>query len=237
MRVAHAEVVSRRDVTPELLVLRLRPEIDFRFEPGQYATVGMDGVERPYSIVSAPHEPELELLVELVRHGRLTPRMWRLRPGDRMTVRPRAKGRFTLDDRRPEQLMIATVTGIAPFISMLRDEVHTDGKGHHFSVLYGASHQHELVYREELEDLAANHPELLTCVPTVSRPREPQNSSWTGTTGRVNEIVESYVDRRGLEPERTLSYACGHPGMIEDVKRRLTPRGFEVREERFWSEG
>ena len=55
-------------------------------------------------------------------------------------------------------------------------------------------------------------------------------------TGRVNAITEEYVDRFGLTPEDTTIYACGHPGMIEDVKERFIPQGFHVEEERFWKQ-
>ena len=84
--------------------------------------------------------------------------------------------------------------------------------------------------------MARVHPETLVYLPTVSRPHEEGNQHWEGEAGRVNTIMEKYIDRLKLEPETTLVYACGHPGMIEDVKERLTPKGFKVKEERFWKE-
>ncbi|MBI2855280.1 MAG: ferredoxin--NADP reductase, partial [Chloroflexi bacterium] len=62
------------------------------------------------------------------------------------------------------------------------------------------------------------------------------NRGWKGTTGRVNLIVEECLEDFGLSKEDTLVYACGHPGMIEDVKARLVPKGFRVKEERFWKQ-
>ena len=62
------------------------------------------------------------------------------------------------------------------------------------------------------------------------------NAGWTGETGRVNNIVEKYIDQFGLSPEDTLVYACGHPDMIEDVKDKLKPRGYKIEEERFWKQ-
>ena len=52
----------------------------------------------------------------------------------------------------------------------------------------------------------------------------------------MNAIVEAQVERLGLKQDDTLIYACGHPGMIEDVKARLVPKGYAVDEERFWKE-
>lgn len=231
-----ARLVSRRDITPELMVIKLEPEAPFHFKPGQYCTIGLQGIERAYSIVSAPHEPLLELFVELVPEGELTPLLWKLPLGAELSLRPRAKGLFTMEERYPDQFMVATVTGIAPYVSMLRSYLHEGRTGHRFYVLQGASYRDELTYDRELTELAERYPELITYVPTVSRPHDPRNAGWQGETGRVNLIVEKYLCRFGLSPDKTLVYACGHPGMIEDVKLRLRPLGFAVKEERFWKE-
>ena len=132
--------------------------------------------------------------------------------------------------------MVATVTGVVPYISIIREYLHDGREGHHFHVLQGASYEDEFTYGEELNRLAAEHPDLITYVPTFSRPQEGRNEGWSGRTGRVNDIVECYVEKQGLEPDATLVYACGHPGMIENVKNRFLPRGFKVEEERFWKE-
>ena len=76
----------------------------------------------------------------------------------------------------------------------------------------------------------------MTFVPTVSRPDDPKNQEWTGTIGRANEIVERYLQEFGLVRDDTLVYACGHPGMIEDVKERMERLDFPFKEERFWKD-
>jgi ferredoxin--NADP+ reductase len=101
-----ARLIERRDLTPDLMVIRLEPEIPYTFTPGQYCTIGVEGIERAYSMVSSPHEPCLELFVELVPHGALTPRLWSLRLGDPVSLRPRPKGVFTLQERYPSHLMV-----------------------------------------------------------------------------------------------------------------------------------
>ena len=103
-------------------------------------------------------------------------------------------------------------------------------------MLEGASYHDEFGYDDELTRLAAEHPDLVSFIPTVSRPNEARNNGWKGETGRVNAIVEAQVERLGLKQDDTLIYACGHPGMIEDVKARLIPKGYAVDEERFWKE-
>ena len=232
-----ATLVDRRDVSEDLMVIKLKPQDGpFKFKPGQYCTLGLDGRERAYSIASAPHEPWLEIFVELVPEGELTPRMFRMEIGDRISVRPRAKGLFTIDQRVHHHFMLATVTGVAPSISMLRSCNLEGVQDHKFYVLLGASYQDELTYDEELAGLAASHPNLLEFVPTVSRPNEERNAGWQGAKGRVNAIAENYLNRFELPQDDTLIYACGHPGMIEAVKETFVPQGWMFKEERFWKE-
>ena len=237
-KLAESRVLRRQDLTSHLLLMWFERPEDFTFKAGQYCTIGRDGIERAYSIVSAPHEESLELFVELVPppDGVLTPKLWELHEGDLVTIRPRAKGIFTMDPGFRNQLLVATVTGIVPYVSYIRDYLHAERSGHHFYILHGASYFDEFAYQSELGDLARIRPDLITYVPTISRPAEEYNHGWSGEKGRVNSIVESQLQKFGLGPEDTLVYACGHPGMIEDVKERLSPGGFQILEERFWKQ-
>ena len=98
-----ATLVERTDITEDLFVIKLEPEQGpLKFKAGQYCTLGLEGIERAYSIVSAPHEPLLEVFVEVVPEGELTPRMHLMKIGDKMSIRPRAKGRkLSFRDRFP----------------------------------------------------------------------------------------------------------------------------------------
>ena len=233
-----ARVAERVDITDDLMVLKFEPEEggSFNFKPGQYCTLGLGPIERAYSIASAPHENMIEVFVELVPDGELTPLMWRLQPGDCMSIRPRAKGIFTMDQKAHHHFMLSTVTGVSPSVSMVRDYLHNNGEGHVFYILLGASYQDELTYDEEFRELAAKHPDVVKFVPTVSRPDDDRNSDWEGAAGRVNAIAEEYLERFDLPKDDTLVYACGHPGMIEDMKAKLPPQGWRFKEERFWKE-
>ena len=232
-----ARLVERIDYTDDLMVIKMEPQgFDFKFKPGQYCTLGLDGIERAYSIVSAPHESALEIFVELVPEGELTPLMWRMEIGDTMSIRPRPKGIFLMDQSATQHLMLGTVTGIAPFVSMVRDHLHYGRDGHHFYVVEGASYLDEFVYDVELCQLAADHPDTVTFVPAISRPTEERNTGWAGATGRLNNIVADQLMRFGLDRSQTLVYACGHPGMIEASREIVTADGWRWTEERFWKE-
>ena len=230
-----ARLVERRYITEDLMVIKLEPSVQFDFKPGQYCTLGLGKIERAYSIISAPYEEYLEIFVELVPEGELTPPMWKMKVGDYMSVRPRAKGICTLDRKVHHHFMLSTVTGLAPSVSMVRQYLH-DGvdEGHVFYIMYGASYADELTYDTEFNELAEKHPGTVKFVPTVSRPTEDRNSGWEGVTGRVNTIAEEYLNSFDLPKDDTRVYACGHPGMIEDVKAMCVPQGWNFMEERFW---
>lgn len=242
-RLATATIVRRRDFTDDLFVLWLEPDIAFEFTPGQYVTLGAGGIERPYSIVSAPHEPHLELFIEFVlpeHGGRLTPLLYARDVGDVVTMRPKPKGRFTMRAGVRNHVMVATVTGIAPYVSMIRQFVHERQAGTpgwedtRFFILHGASHRDEFVYDRELRNLGARYADLIQVVCSVSRPWAERNAGWAGPIGRIHLLVEEYLDRWALRQDNTLVYLCGHPGMINEATARLAPRGWAVLAERFW---
>src|SRR5262245_56914930 len=227
-KVTRGEIVKRVDLTPEHFKIWLRCAEPFTFEPGQYCTVGVEGVERPYSIVSSPREPLLELFVELIPPplGHLTPLLHALSVGAAVTLRPRAKGVFLFRPEFRNHVMVSTVTGVAPFISMLRYWLESPSDDRRMYVLEGAS------FLDELRAIAARNPSV-QFVPTCSRPDDPRNVGWKGQVGRVHTIVEQHVREWDLDPAATCIYACGHPGMIEDLRARYNGTEFTFEEERF----
>ncbi len=245
-RFTTCEITRREDLTEDLWKIWLNPAQSFDFKPGQYCTIGAEGIERPYSIVSSPDEAEIELFVELVPppDGNLTPVLYDLSVGTVLTLRPRAKGIFVFKPEFRNHVMVGTVTGVAPYVSMLRKflndpEWNADGPiprdEFKFFVLEGASYLDEFGYDEEFTQLAEEH-ENIVFFSSVSRPTEHRNREWGGATGRINTLVEEFVSSKALPPTETVIYACGHPGMIEDVKERFLNTGYHFEEERFWKE-
>lgn len=234
-----AWIAKKQEVAEDLFLIWLRPEVPFSFKPGQYITIGTGGIERPYSIASAPHESMVELFIEhvLPKHGgKLTPLLWGQHVGESVSMRPRAKGLFVFQPKYHNHVLVGTVTGVAPFVSMVRNAIHEKMRGHHFFVMEGASHQDEFVYDGELERLSEDYPETITFIPTVSRPQAERNMGWNGATGRVNTLVEDYLAKWSLPKDDTLIYLCGNPGMIEDVTEKLEANHWHVDSERFWKE-
>ncbi len=238
-------VVSRKDYAEDLWSIRVLPEERLIFKPGQYATLGLqDGAhrvhEKPYSIASSPLEEEIEFLFELVPQGELTPVLHELKRGDKVLMRRQAKGLFTLDLKagHKHHYMISTVTGVAPYVSMVRTLAREAQEGNPpditVVVLHAASRSWELAYRDELEALVKTG-SWLRYIPIISRPWE--DTAWKGEVGRAEDVLRKYMDDWGLEPSNTTVYVCGHPTMIENAHGILQRRGFtkeSIQQEIYW---
>ena len=219
-------------LTDNLVRLKLQRPPGLEYGAGQHVKLALGGVKRTYSLVSAPHEGTLEFFIEVVPGGAFSSALAGLGVGDRVALAGAPKGDLAIDRRHSVHLMLATVTGVAPYVSMLRDITRAGTTPQRFIVVHGASHQDELGYRSELEALAERH-ERVVYVPTVSRPEAARNAGWAGEVGRVPEVAERLVEAYGLSPETTRVYACGNPGMVERASALFDERGFEVETERF----
>jgi ferredoxin--NADP+ reductase len=188
-------------------------------------------IRRAYSIASSSKTNEyVELYVTLVRSGSLTPRLWMLRPGDRLWLGPSAKGHFTMDEVPPDKnvVLIGTGTGLAPYLSMIRD-FHRCNRGRRFVIVHGARCVRDLGYRAELEQLDRDC-STLAYIPTVSRP--DANEVWRGHIGRVQSIFSDGAIKKALggvlSPDATHVFLSGNPEMVEDVQRILLAQGFAL---------
>ena len=231
-----SKIIQRVDLSDCMLKLWILKPENYSFKPGQYCTIGVDGIERAYSIASSPDENFLELFVELVEHGELSSIIREMKVGDKLTLRPKAKGLFQIKDTNYNNyLLVCTVTGIVPYVSYVRYFLNNNSSNMKFHILQGSSYMDELGYSEELSTISKDYPDFVTYQPTISRPKDIRNEEWNGKTGRVNIIAENYINQKQLNIDNTIVYACGNPDMIIDIKEKLGQnKGFKILEERFW---
>ncbi|MCC6579157.1 MAG: ferredoxin--NADP reductase [Phycisphaeraceae bacterium] len=248
--VFNAVMTARRDLTPSLIVVRIQPEQGSvpPFVPGQFINLGLPApadepgplaarrsnrvrlTRRAYSIASSPRNADhLELLVALVQDGKLTPRLWPLDVGSRLWMDNEAKGSFTLNDvpEGADILAVASGTGIAPFMSMLRCHAGT-GRWRTFILMHSVRTAAELAYRDELENMV--HGGDVVYLPTLTR--EPADSPWTGRRGRV-QLMLADRDALNIVPSSLHILLCVNPTMIEDVTSIVQGWG-TVHTERYW---
>lgn len=239
----NATVTARSDLTEALAFFQVRPDDPPKpFVPGQYFTLGLLSqdklVLRPYSVASSARRiaDGYELFIRLIPNGALTPLLFDSVEGDRISIRG-PKGRFSLaagDERL--HLFVATGCGIAPFISMLRT-LRDDHATRRIVLLHGVSYTRELAYRLFLEDLAADPARRCTYVPTVSRPKAPENAEWRGSVGRVEAILPTVWEKLRLDARDSVAYICGNPDMTLGVRQLLTDRGMDrlqIHTEDYW---
>jgi len=232
----------RRDITGELWVVRVRPETPLRFVPGQYFTVGLPTggkmIERPYSVASAPDDSELEFFLEVVPGGKLTPHLYDVPVGGEVWLRPVPKGRFFLETESRNHFMAATVTGVAPFVSMVRDLADgPEPAPYRIAILHAASFAPELAYFDELSALSARE-DWFDYIPAVSRAW--LDEGWTGERGRIEDVARKHLDALGFETASTTAYLCGNPNMIRVMEGVLERAGFtknQVKKEVYWPAG
>jgi ferredoxin/flavodoxin---NADP+ reductase len=246
----NATVIAREEINPLLVILRVQPDGPlFTFRPGQFAVLGLLGgeprvpeampdepaappdkiIRRAYSLASSSLEQGYaEFYITLVSSGALTPRLFALRPGARVFMSPKATGVFTPDRVAADKalLLIATGTGLAPYMSMLRTLLVADDK-RRFVVLHGARCSWDLGYRAELESLARIRPNF-TYIPSITRPES--DPAFRGVTGRIQNLVATGVVEKtaglNLDPAAMDVFLCGNPDMISAVKAILLERGF-----------
>lgn len=244
------------DVPPVPGAIPRRATDPLAARPGQYVTIGIEAdgqlVQRPYSPASVdPVARTVELYVRRVPLLRFTGLLWRLPAGHRLRVTG-PRGLFLLDEADSrDHLFVASGTGIAPFVTMVRSlatrlAIPTPASRLATAVvLHGVSHARELGYRDWFERMATGSPVEpatgtslgLSYVPSISRPADPANAGWSGSVGRVEAIVGPAFERLGLAPDHTVAYLCGNPDMIEAASATLAALGLPpeaIRSEHYW---
>jgi ferredoxin--NADP+ reductase len=144
--------------TPDLFSFRVERPQSFRFQSGEFVMIGLVGADgrpmlRAYSIASPAWEEHLEFFSVKVEHGALTSRLQHLGLGDRILLGRKPTGTLVVDALEPGErlIMVGTGTGLAPFLSVLRDPA-THERFAHIIVSHTVRHQEELAYRTFLEE-------------------------------------------------------------------------------------
>ena len=238
-------VIENRAWTGTLFSLRVEcPTL--AFEAGQFVRIGLDvegeRVARPFSFVNAPDDPVLEFYGVIVPEGPLSPRLARLAAGDALWVADNPAGWLILSEVPParELWLVATGTGIAPFLSILRTPAPWQ-RYERVILVHGVRQATELVYRDLLEEIQSRQKQF-RFVPFVSRDKHLGSLQ-----GRIPAAVaDGRLDQAAgapITPERSQFMLCGNPEMLKDMQAALAARGLrkhrrrapgQVTVESFW---
>jgi ferredoxin/flavodoxin---NADP+ reductase len=207
-----------------------------RFLNGHFTMIGLmvngKPLVRAYSVASANYEEHLEFLSIKVQDGPLTSRLQHIQPGDSILVGRKPTGTLVVDYLKPGKrlYLLATGTGLAPFLSIVRDpEVYE--RFEQVVVVHGVRLVSELAYRDLLSKDLAEHEFLgeivrdkLRYVPTVTR--EPFT-----TMGRIPDLIRdgrlaAQLQLPQLNAAEDRAMICGSPAMLRELKGLLEGMGF-----------
>ena len=230
------EVLSVHHWTDTLFSFTTTRDPSLRFSNGHFTMIGLRVNDKPllraYSIVSPNHDEHLEFLSIKVPDGPLTSRLQHIQVGDKVIVGRKPTGTLVIDYLLPGKrlYMLSTGTGLAPFMSIIRDPA-TYEQFEQVVLVHGVRQVNELAYHDYItKDLPAHEflGEMVTAqllyYPTVTR--EPYCNM-----GRVTDLLDSGkltadMNLPALNPAEDRVMICGSPGMLKDLKQMLEMRGF-----------
>jgi len=231
---SRAQVIERTEWAPGLITLRLGA--DPSFEAGQFFNLGLYHAgaftRRAYSAASAPGAP-LEFFVAEVNDGEFSPALFALGEGQHVWVEDKPQGFFTLRyvPDAEELWLVATGTGLGPFIAMLRSgEVWQ--RFQRVVVVHGVRDTAQLAYRAELASWGAARPlAVVTCLSRASTAPLPLLLRGRVTQALVDGSLEEAAGTR-LSPERSHVMLCGNPEMVAEMSALLHERGLSKHRQR-----
>jgi ferredoxin--NADP+ reductase len=228
-------VAHRQKWAEGLVSLRLDAELE-PFEPGQWTNIALDvsgeRIQRAYTLASAPREPP-ELFVASVPTGRFSPRLAALREGDSIEIDRKPQGFFTLRwvPEAEDLWLVASGTGLAPFVSMVRDG-QVFKRFRRVVVVHGVREVAHHAYHQELFLHSQAHEGHLILIPVVSRDPDVPNVLHGRVTTALTRGELEIAAGVPLSPERSHVMLCGNPAMIEEMTALLGARGLKKHRQR-----
>lgn len=229
-------VLSVKRWSDHLFSFNMTRPASFKFTAGQFARVGLfvegELVVRAYSVVSSPYDETLEFFSIVVPNGKFTSHLKDLTLGTEIYLEKAPYGFLTLaryQSPQPQDLwLLATGTGVAPFLSMLQDfEVWKNYV--HIYLVYSVRTREELAYTNKIQqilDIFSEGHQGFKFIPVITRDplAEPnQRLPVLIKHGTLEKIAD-----HSLNAETSHVMLCGNPQMVEDTKDALKARGLTM---------
>jgi ferredoxin-NADP reductase len=192
-------LLARSRLSADTLQIDLERPSGFSFVPGQGIRLSSNGLEREYTLVCGPNDDQLSICVQVVENGAFSPLLARLETGNSLLLSG-PHGYFTFQTKERPAVFVATGTGIAPFVSMVRAGVSG------FTLLQGATTSTDLHYRDITQPASRCY---VGCI-TGEQAKE-EEAAWRHR-GRVSDFL-----KKKLSPGIFDFYLCGRREMVRDV--------------------
>lgn len=212
-----SKLISRLQLNHDVFQFDFSYPEELDFLAGQFFMLEVPTPERKmtrsYSIASEPDNKEVfSLCVKLLEGGIGSEYLRKMQLGDEASFMA-PFGHFVIKDNRKDAILVATGTGLAPFMSMIPTWFKA-GATQQITLYFGVRHQEDLFYVEQLRAWEAEHSNFKAVV-TLSQ--APEN--WKDETGRVTEHLQN------LSFENSTVYICGNGDMVKSVKDLLDTKG------------
>lgn len=205
-----------------------------KFNNGEFAMIGMEHegkkLMRAYSFASANHEDYLEFLSIKIDDGPLTSKLQHLKVGDEVLVNPRSTGTLVIDYLEPGRnlYMIATGTGLAPFLSIIKDPV-TYERFDKVILTHTVQYEEELAYHEPLtyfneewKAITNGNFRYFNTLTQQEWPRKGRITKWI-TDGNLFPMTTN----QNLDSNKDRFMICGSQGLNRDLIEHFESLGMQ----------
>ena len=225
-------VTSVHQMTPTVKQFVLEADdYTFEFDPGQHTHVHFDRSEspaadeesgdeddevvRPYTATAMPGSDTITLAIKRYPDGTASTWMHERTPGDTIEI-DELGGNLYLRDLDSDVAFVSTGTGITPMMAMAKQYVREGSGNVHF--FFGETDEEHLIYRETLDQLAADNPDF-----DVTYVLSDADDEWSGREGHVQDHLADALGDLGSRD----CYVCGVPQMVVDTQDYLDEQGVD----------
>jgi benzoate/toluate 1,2-dioxygenase reductase component len=198
-KLKNTKLIKRSWLSKKAFQVQMVRPSDFQFIPGQNIRFVYGNIERYYSIISAPHEPIIELCIRFIKEGSFSPILAAAEPGFKFQYTG-PHGYFIFKPSKRHPVFVATGVGIAPFISMACSGITQ------FTLLHGVKDAKELYYESFFRKTAFRF------IPCLSESNAEDSNLSHIFHGRVTDFIQKELPRTEYD-----FYLCGRGEMVRDV--------------------
>jgi ferredoxin--NADP+ reductase len=216
------KVIEVKHYSDRLFSFKTTRDKTFRFKNGEFAMIGLDiepkKIMRAYSIVSTNYDDYLEFLSIKVENGPLTSKLKDLKIGDEVLVNSKCTGSLVVDYLLPKKnlIMLATGTGVAPFVSIAKDP-DTYDRFENVYLFHTVREVAEITYKSEFTEIEKYMP--LTYIPSVTREQYFRQ-------GRFWNHIEPVLGRNFNKTHDSIM-VCGSPSLNKECRETFKHQEWE----------
>ena len=216
-------IIKKENLNIDTLYFQLKKPANYDFKPGQFLQIFFENLKRSYSIFSKPSDQTIDLCIKCLVGGEASEIFKNITVGENINISD-PMGHFIINEDDIERTYVATGSGIAPIVSMLRTSLEDYEHKSKIYLLFGIRYEEDIFYIKELEELSNTYKNFSFDF-TLSRPSE----NWKGNIGRVSTHLPSKI----TDKKNNQFYLCGSPDMVKDIRKLLIDSDVDMKNIKF----